>query len=65
MKRETICPSALDLLTAAFDGMPACGSRELRLSLQEVAELQDLFPAAAFRPTDATLDGKCWYLIQL
>ncbi len=65
MKREKICLSALALLTAAFDGMPVRGSHELRLSQQEVAELQDLFPAAAFRPTDPTPDGKCWYFVQL
>lgn len=65
MKREKCSLSALALLTAAFDGMPVCGSRELRLSRQEVAALKALFPSAAFQPTDPTSDGKCWYLVQL
>ncbi len=65
MKRENTPLSALALLTAAFDGMPVRGRRELRLSPQEVEELQALFPAAAFQPADPTPDGKRWYWVQL
>ena len=55
----------MSLLIAAFDGMPVRGRRELRLSPQEVEELQALFPAAAFQPADPTPDGKRWYWVQL
>ena len=65
MKRENPRLSALALLTAAFDGMPVRGRHELRLSPQEVEELKNLFPAAAFHPTDPTPDGKCWYWVEL
>ena len=65
MKRENSPRSALSLLIAAFDGMPVLGRRELRLSPQEVEELQALFPAAAFQPADPTPDGKRWYWVQL
>ena len=60
MKRENSPRSALSLLIAAFDGMPVRGRRELRLSPQEVEELQALFP-----PADPTPDGKRWYWVQL
>ena len=46
MKRENSPRSALSLLIAAFDGMPVRGRRELRLSPQEVEELQALGLAA-------------------
>ena len=65
MKRENSPRSALSLLIAAFDGMPVRGRRELRLSPQEVEELQALFPAAAFQPADPTPDGQRWYWVQL
>lgn len=65
MQRETIHQSALTLLTAAFDGMPVRGSRELRLSLWEVEALKTLFPTAVFRPIVPTTDGKMWYWVHL
>lgn len=64
MEREKACQSALALLAAAFEGMPVQGSRELRLSLWEVEALKRQFPAATFRPTDPTPDGKCWYWVE-
>lgn len=65
MERENTYHSALTLLTAAFDGMPVRGSRELRLSLWEVEALKKKFPAASFRPTAPTSDGKVWYWVKL
>lgn len=65
MERENTCHSALTLLTAAFDGMPVRGSRELRLSLWEVESLKKQFPAARFQPIDPTSDGKVWYWVKL
>ena len=65
MERETIHHSALRLLTAAFDGVPVRGSRELRLSLWEVEALKKQFPTATFRPTVPTADGKVWYWVKL
>ena len=44
MKRENSPGPPCPCLIAAFDGMPVRGRRELRLSPQEVEELQALFP---------------------
>lgn len=56
--------SALSLLLAAFEGVPRPGTRELRLSEPEVAQLRQRFPDAVFTPLERSGD-KWWYAVTL
>jgi hypothetical protein len=54
--------SALTLFLAAFDGVPQRGSRELRLSEEELEELCALFPQAVFTPMEEN-GVRRWYRV--